>query len=166
MVVWLAGCRGTEIEDAIDKVDWFNNMRNQPAVEPFEEPARMPPEGTVHVDAGVPPGALPDDYEDVSNPAAATEASLERGKELYDIYCTVCHGPEGQGGGNIEGPYPRGLINMLTTERARGYTDGYLFGMISAGRGLMPNYRRIPQAERWEVVNYVRQLQEQAEAVN
>ncbi len=160
--MWLAGCRGTEIEDAIDKVDWFNNMRHQPAVEPFEEPARMPPEGTVHVGAGVPLGALPDEYDDVPNPTRATAPSLERGKELYDIYCTVCHGPEGQGGGNIEGPYPRGLINMLTTERARGYTDGYLFGMISAGRGLMPNYRRMPQTDRWHVVNYVRQLQRNA----
>jgi hypothetical protein len=31
--------------------------------------------------------------------------------------------------------------------------------MISAGRGLMPNYRRMTQEERWHVVNYVRELQ-------
>jgi mono/diheme cytochrome c family protein len=162
----LVGCRGTEIEDAIGKVDWFSNMRDQVAVEPFEEPARMPPEGTVPVGAGVALGALPDDYEAVPNPIAATPESLEEGKKLYDIYCVVCHGPEGHGGGNVEGPFPRGLINMLTTERARGYTDGYIFGMMSAGRGLMPNYRRMPQEERWHIVNYVRQLQQQAESGN
>ena len=159
----LTGCRGTEIEDAIGKVEWFGNLRDQPAVEPFEEPMRMPPEGTVIVGAGVPFGARPNDYEDVPNPTAASDVSLERGKELFDIFCSVCHGPEGQGGGSIEGPFPRGLINQLATQRARDYTDGYLFGMISAGRGLMPAYRRTTQEERWHIVNYVRQLQQQAE---
>ncbi len=158
----VAGCRGTEIEDAVGKVSWFSNMRDQVAVEPYEEAPRMPPEGTVPAGAAVPLFALPDDYDSIANPIPATPESLELGKEVYDILCSVCHGPEGRGGGSIEGPYPRGLINMLVTDRARGYTDGYLFGMISAGRGLMPNYRRLPQAERWHIVNYVRELQRAA----
>ncbi len=156
----LAGCGGTEIEDALDNVSWFSNMRDQAAVEPFEQPARMPPEGVVHVGAGVPLMALPDDYTEVANPVPATAASLERGKETYDIFCSVCHGPEGAGGGSIEGPFPRGLINPLVGQRARELSDGYIFGMMSTGRGLMPNYRRMPQEDRWHIVNYVRQLQE------
>lgn len=158
----LTGCRGTEIEDAIGEVSWFSNMRDQPAVEPYEDTIRMPPENTFETSAGVPLGTLPDDYRDVSNPTPPTPQNLERGKELYDIYCAICHGPEGQGGAAIEEVFPRGLINELTTQRARDYPDGYLFGMISVGRGLMPNYRRIPQDERWLIVNYVRQLQQQA----
>ncbi len=155
----LAGCRGTEIEDAVGKVAWFSNMRDQVAIEPYEEAARMPPEGTVPVGAGAGLGALPDDYDELANPIPATDESREIGKEQYEIYCQVCHGPEGRGGGSIEGPYPRGLINRLVTKRARDYTDGYLFGMVSAGRGLMPNYRRMTQEERWHVVNYLRELQ-------
>jgi mono/diheme cytochrome c family protein len=158
-VAALAACRGTEIEDALGKVSWFNNMRDQAAVEPFEEPARMPPDGTVMVGAGAPLGTLPDDYSELASPVPATQRSLEIGQEKYDIYCSVCHGPEGRGGGSVEGPFPRGLINGLDTERARNLTDGYLFGIISVGRGLMPNYRRMPQEERWHIVNYVRQLQ-------
>lgn len=158
----LAGCRGTELEDALDNVSWFGNMRDQAALEPYEEPARMPPEGTVAVDAGAPLGGLPDDYEELANPFPATTESLELGRERYDIYCSVCHGPEGAGGGSIEGPFPRGLINELVTQRARELSDGYIFGMISAGRGLMPNYRRMPQEERWHIVNYVRELQDSA----
>ncbi len=155
----LAGCRGTEVEDALDNVSWFGNMRDQASVEPYEEPARMPPEGTVPVDAGAPLGGLPDDYAELTNPFPTTTESLEIGKARYDIYCSVCHGPEGAGGGSVEGPFPRGLINELVTQRAREHTDGYIFGMISAGRGLMPNYRRMPQEDRWHVVNYVRELQ-------
>jgi hypothetical protein len=34
--------------------------------------------------------------------------------------------------------------------------------MISNGRGLMPSYHRIPVDERWQIVAYVRQLQQQA----
>jgi mono/diheme cytochrome c family protein len=159
----LAGCRGTEIEDALGKVSWLGNMRDQAAVEPYEEFPRMPPEGTVPVGAGAPLGGLPDDYDELANPVPATNESLRIGKERYDIYCSVCHGPEGAGGGSIEGPYPRGLISALVSQRARDLSDGYIFGMISAGRGLMPNYRRMPQDERWHIVNYVRQLQEGSE---
>jgi mono/diheme cytochrome c family protein len=160
LLAGLAGCRGTELEDSLGKVAWFSNMRDQAAVEPFEEAARMPPEGTVHADAGVPLMALPDDYTDVANPEAMTTESLEIGKEKYDIFCAVCHGPEGRGGGSVEGPFPRGLINRLDSQRATDLSDGYIFGMMSTGRGLMPNYRRVPQEDRWHIVNYVRQLQE------
>lgn len=157
-----AGCRGTEIEDTIGEVSWFSNMRNQVAIEPYEESMLLPPEGTVEIDAGVPLGNLPDDYRDVANPTTSSPESLEVGKELYDVYCSLCHGPEGRGGGSIEGPFPRGLINQLTTQRARDYSDGYIFGMIAVGRGLMPSYSRVTDDERWHIVNYVRQLQRQA----
>ncbi len=38
-------------------------------------------------------------------------------------------------------------------------TDGYIFGMIRNGRGLMPPYNRIEEMDRWDIVNYVRTLQ-------
>ncbi len=38
-------------------------------------------------------------------------------------------------------------------------TDGYIWGMIRNGRGLMPTYNRIEELDRWDVVNYVRGLQ-------
>ena len=41
----------------------------------------------------------------------------------------------------------------------KGRTDGYIYGMIRNGRGLMPNYVRIEDDDRWDVVNYVRALQ-------
>ncbi len=155
----IAACRGTEIEDTIAKISWFTNMRNQPAVEPYEVAPRPPPEGTVLVGAGVPLMATPDDYSGIPNPIPATDESLARGKANFDIFCAVCHGPEGRGGGSVEGPFPAGVINRLDTDRAIGRTDGYIFGIITASRGLMPSYRRLPQDVRWDIINYVRQLQ-------
>jgi mono/diheme cytochrome c family protein len=43
------------------------------------------------------------------------------------------------------------------------YSDAYLYAMIRVGRGLMPEYgSRISHFDRWNVINYVRQLQQQA----
>jgi len=38
-------------------------------------------------------------------------------------------------------------------------TDGYIFGIIRNGRGMMPPYNRIEERDRWDVVNYIRGLQ-------
>ena len=47
------------------------------------------------------------------------------------------------------------------TDRARGYTDGYLYSIIRYGRGLMPRYGdKVPSpANRWAIVNHLRALQ-------
>ena len=164
VAAFATGCRGDEIETLLAKVPWFTSMRDQPAVGPLEEVPRTPPEGTVMVDAGLPYfDKNPDAYVDAANPIAPSQGSLARGEELFGIFCSVCHGAEGAGGGNVEGPFPAGLIRRLDTPVARGRSDGYLFGMISGGRGLMPDYKRIPQEDRWHIVNYVRQLQASAD---
>jgi mono/diheme cytochrome c family protein len=42
-------------------------------------------------------------------------------------------------------------------------TDGYIYGMIRVGRGLMPPYgHQVAHFDRWNIVNYVRQLQRSA----
>jgi hypothetical protein len=46
-----------------------------------------------------------------------------------------------------------------STSPSAGYTDGYIFGIIRNGRGLMPPYNRIEEPDRWDIVNYLRTLQ-------
>jgi hypothetical protein len=41
---------------------------------------------------------------------------------------------------------------------ARGLTDGHIYTTMSLGRGRMPNFNRIPARQRWDVVNYLREL--------
>ena len=49
-------------------------------------------------------------------------------------------------------------INLIT-DVTKARTDGYIFGIIRNGRGLMPPYNRIEEPDRWDVVNYLRALQ-------
>jgi mono/diheme cytochrome c family protein len=96
----------------------------------------------------------------LSNPLPRGEVVLARGQVVYDIYCSVCHGPTGHGDGPIVGPglFPFALDLTLPQTVAR--TDGYLYAVTRVGRGLMPAYQRIPPSDRWAVVNYMRHLQE------
>jgi mono/diheme cytochrome c family protein len=98
------------------------------------------------------------------NPVPADESSLARGQVMYDRMCAVCHGPAGL---SAEAPilpkHPMMAAFNLATGNAVGLTDGYLYGMIRVGRGVMPSYgHRITHFDRWHIVNYVRELQRQA----
>ena len=160
-----AGCESsrTTLEDVLARVAWFSTMREQPAVQAYEEAPRPPAEGTLPIDGAFAP-TLAEAEAIRASRVPPTPESLARGRQAYDVFCALCHGPEGRGGGSVVGPtgWPPGLIPDLTAERARGLTDGYLYGMIVNGRGLMPSYRRIPERERWDIVNYVRELQRTA----
>lgn len=90
---------------------------------------------------------------------AAIPASLEaRGDTLYSTYCAMCHGYTGAANGTISARI--GAPSLLTV-RARGYADGYLYGMVRYGRGVMGQYgdKIVDPEGRWAVVNHVRKLQ-------
>lgn len=93
----------------------------------------------------------------VKNPTAPTKESLELGRKYYQINCAVCHGDNGMGAQTIVAQY--GLAFPIATDMTKNRTDGYIYGMIRNGRGLMPSYNRIEEEDRWHVVNYVRGLQ-------
>jgi mono/diheme cytochrome c family protein len=90
--------------------------------------------------------------------------SLARGEELYMRFCVVCHGPDGVGANAYIAAYNPVLpAYNLSGEVVAAYSDQYIYAMIRVGRGLMPEYgSRISHFDRWNVINYVRQLQAQA----
>jgi hypothetical protein len=94
------------------------------------------------------------------SPVETTDALLARGVERYRIYCQPCHDAGGDGQGIF---FERGLpTTSLFEDRLRTVEDGYLFEVISDGRGLMPGYRwPIPAADRWAIIAHVRELQRQ-----
>nr|MBA2688942.1 cytochrome c [Gemmatimonadaceae bacterium] len=75
----------------------------------------------------------------------------------YQINCVPCHGDAGMGDGPVTKYGMPGIALISDVTKAR--SDGYIFGMIRNGRGLMPPYNRIEEMDRWDVVNYLRGLQ-------
>lgn len=152
--------------------EWFTDFKRQPHLTTWESfspdtlGVRGSPQGSVPVQGTHMPGyavsytALPaqiDSMAGIANPVAVSEASLAAGRLLYQINCAVCHGDRGDGVSTVTRYFFPGI--SIINEIAQGRTDGYIFGMIRNGRGLMPPYNRIEEASRWDVVNYVRALQ-------
>ncbi|MEO7369175.1 MAG: cytochrome c [Gemmatimonadaceae bacterium] len=160
LIIGMSGC------------EWFTDFKRQPSLwtwEPVKDtltPSRGNPQYSVPVNgmavAGIQvsyaalPGTI-DSMAAIPNPTPVSAASLVNGRKYFQVNCSPCHGDKGMG----DGPATKfGMpgINLLT-DVTKGRTDGYVFGMIRNGRGLMPPYNRIEEPDRWDVVNYLRGLQ-------
>ena len=92
-------------------------------------------------------------------PVPINEALLERGQERYRIFCSPCHGIQGDGNGMI---VMRGMKRPPTyhQDRLRQAPNGYFYDVITNGFGQMYNYAaQVPPTDRWAIVAYVRALQ-------
>lgn len=161
---------------------WFTTFTDQPRQEPWEQqwsdtvtwlgvrPESMPPRGNPQfsvpiygttvaafvISAQPTPGAL-DSLALLPNPTPVSDSSLANGRRHYQINCAVCHGAAGAGDGPVTTfglPAP-----SLLTDPTKNRSDGYIYGIIRNGRGLMPTYNRVEDMDRWDVVNYLRGLQ-------
>jgi mono/diheme cytochrome c family protein len=140
-----------------------SDMAHQPSIKPQEHPLPPAP-NSVPVQGKERRMELLEASEHLQNPVQATAASLEHGKQLFQIYCVPCHGPNAKGKGLVAkklGTPP----DDLTKESAVEQTDGYVYTVIGQGGATMP-----PQAEglsprdRWDVVNFLRGLQRETGA--
>jgi mono/diheme cytochrome c family protein len=148
-------------DDLIAAVPWFAVMHRGIAVQPYAMP-RPPVPGTVPVGGTqVADSVIPSHLAAINrlvNPVQRTAESMNRGKELFTTYCQPCHGEGGHGDGPIVPKFMK--PPDLTAAQAKGYTDGYIYSILSSGRGLMPPYgEKVRGADRWNLVNYVRVLQ-------
>jgi len=101
---------------------------------------------------------------ELANPVPVERAHLERGREVYNVYCIVCHGKLGHGDGTATGPDRFPAPPSLHTEQAQGYADGTVFHIITKGVEKMPGYaEQIEPPDRWKAVRYVRVLQRAAD---
>jgi mono/diheme cytochrome c family protein len=153
----LAGCR--------------QDMHDQPKYQPLE-PSAFFDDGRAsrpRVRGTVARGRLDDDVLYVTGktdtglsevfPAPVTRATLDRGHQRYDIYCSPCHDRAGTGQGMI---VMRGYKQppSLHEERLRGMAPGYFFDVMTNGFGVMPSYAaQVPVDDRWAIAAYVRALQ-------
>ena len=158
---------------ALGACSWFTDFKEQPKFDPWESPSdtipmRGNPQYSVSVYGSAAPGyavsreRLPgtiDSMSAIPNPVPADARSLDNGHKYYSINCAVCHGDLGHGDGPAT-QYGMPGINIAGPGAAAiGYADGYIWGMMRNGRGMMPTYDRIEEMDRWDVVNYIRGLQ-------
>jgi mono/diheme cytochrome c family protein len=104
-------------------------------------------------------------------PFDVTREVLERGRQRYNIFCSVCHDFAGSGNGivvqrgftkppNLINDQSRGLAYQGMKVSLREVPVGYVFDVITNGYGAMPDYaQQIKPADRWAIVGYVRALQ-------
>lgn len=84
---------------------------------------------------------------------------LQRGQKVFTTYCAVCHGGFGTGSG-VATNYGMSTPANYHTDRLRQVTDGYIYQVITEGKGLMGAYGpSIKPDDRWAAVAYVRALQ-------
>ena len=102
--------------------------------------------------------------EDLTNPFAADDRrETRRGAELYQSFCSHCHGGGGFGDGAV-GLHGFPAPPSLLAPEAKGLPDGRIFHIITFGQKNMPPHAiQIDQEDRWRIILHVRSLQEEAE---
>src|ERR1035437_3643951 len=119
--------------------DWFTDFKQQPSVHTW--------------------GVFSADSAELKGFRGQPAGSVGTNGTLVSIY-QVSHGEAGDGNSVMKQLNPMyGFPPSLLTDQAKARSDGYIWGMMRNGRGLMPPYNRIEEADRWDVVNYLRGLQ-------
>lgn len=169
----ISGCTdwaGYDLDSFWGRISVLSTMRTSVALDPYDMP-RKPPEHSIPV-AG-PMGDVPPPFTQMQlDSAAATLASpfagqpsaevIARGETLYERQCLVCHAAQGEGTGPIVAPGKYPFAPPINAGATAARSDGYIYGVITVGRGLMPPYNwALTHDDRWAVVAYVRRLQQQ-----
>lgn len=124
-------------------------------------------EGQLPAKGSIPRGFTPEEYENstagyelakanLKSPLAPEAVNLEKGKELFTIYCAICHGDKGDGKGNL---VKREKFLGVPNYKDRAITEGSIYHVITYGLNSMGSHaNQLSQTERWQVVNYVLKL--------
>ena len=157
----------------VRNLEFFTEMVYSEAQESFSASALLPGGLTQqHLVDGVvirerehfPYGSTPEEAEragaELESPFAdATAADLERGREVYGVFCIVCHDARGEGRGSV---VQRGMLPppSMHADRALAMRDGMMFHVLTRGQGNMASYEaQISADDRWRVVRWVREIQ-------
>jgi mono/diheme cytochrome c family protein len=96
--------------------------------------------------------AVPARDHDRANPLTGNTEAAAAGALVYRNHCQQCHGADAQGDGKKK--------PSLRTDAVRSATDGDLEWFLRQGdlRHGMPSWSSLPQAQRWEIIDYLRSL--------
>ena len=109
-------------------------------------------------------GKAPAELYNRSNPLEVTRSNRRAGKELYedlsDPSCTICHGKNGEGDGQLAGQFDPRPRNFACAATVDGIPDGQLHWIIQNGSHgtAMPPFDYLSEEEIWQLVIYLRSL--------
>ena len=89
-----------------------------------------------------------------ANPLASRPETVSAGALIYKEHCEQCHKSDAMGDGRKR--------PTLRTDRIKTATDGDLEWFLrqgDIGHG-MPSWSSLPQAQRWQLVSYLRSIQQ------
>ena len=130
---------------------------------PNEQANMLPAEGTI------PRGWKPYEYEntlegkalataELQNPLEVTEKNLAQGKELYTIYCALCHGDKGDGQGILV-KREKFLGIPSYADKVRKITEGNIYHTMMYGLNSMGSHAsQTNEKDRWQITMYVLDL--------
>ena len=94
----------------------------------------------------------------LENPYLPAKENLILGQKKFLTYCSPCHGNFGDGDSRLRGQFPN--PPTIHSNRARDFSDGKIYHIITNGQNVMPSYAsQVTREERWAIVNYIRVLQ-------
>lgn len=162
--------------DSKPNYQYMPNMYESVGYEPYGEydvfengqEAQLPAEGSI------PRGWKPYEYEDsnegylaakaeLKNPLPYTQDNLAAGKQLYTVYCAVCHGDNGAGQGILA---QREKIMGIPSydDVGRAITEGSVYHVMYYGLNAMGSYAsQTSIEERWLIDHYVMSLKDELE---
>lgn len=129
-------------------------------------------EGQLPAEGSIPRGFEPYDYENTTEGYELAKAhlispldpkdhekNLKTGKELYAIYCAICHGDKGDGKGKL---VQREKFLGVPSYADREITAGSIFHVETYGLNAMGSHaNQLNTHERWLVAAYVLKLKEE-----
>ena len=157
-------------DKSLPNYQYMPNMYEAVSYETYQESnafkngkeGQLPPDGTVKR------GFVPYEYENSTAGYESAKANskspldsltvkdTDKQKELFEIYCGICHGNEGNGKGKL---VIQGKILGVPNYKDRDITNGSVYHVMTYGINSMGNYaNQLNQHERWLVADYVMKL--------
>lgn len=123
--------------------------------------AQIPVEGSIA--RGWEPYDFPDTNEgyeaakaSLTSPLEITDVHTANGKELYGIYCAVCHGNKGDGQGIL---MTREKFLGVPSYADREITPGSIYHVLMYGKNAMGSHAgQVNATERWQIAQHVMEL--------
>jgi cytochrome c1 len=169
IMIFVSSCHS----DANPNYQYFPNMYEAVSSETYApvpvEVFKNGKEGQLPAMGSINRGYQPFDYANTPEGYALAKVNLkfplnldkssDKGKELYEIYCTSCHGAAGDGKGKL---VEREKFLGVPNYKDREITEGSIFYVETYGLNAMGSHaNQLSVDERWLVADYVLKLRAQ-----